>query len=90
MSVDVDATETDLDAVLLGDSDDALDIALAGIVGVTEDDDVSAIDAFVAIDEFVDEDSFLIAESGHHAGAFYLHRLINEYDDEGGNGQRDD
>src|SRR6266567_5917319 len=87
--VDVNASKADLH-VVAGDSDDALDVALAGIVGVTEDDDVSAIDALVTVNELVDEDAFLVAESGHHARAFDLYGLVDEDNDESGNGERDD
>ena len=36
-----------------------------------------------AINELVDEDTLLIVEGGHHAGAFHFHWLIQEqyYDD---------
>src|SRR6266850_4645662 len=87
--VDVQLARIDADLVS-GNADHALDIALRGIPGITEYDDVAALDRLPAIDELVDEDTFLVVERGHHAGAFDLHWLVEKDDDERRDRQRDD
>ena len=47
-----------------------------------------AFDRLQPVNELVDEDPFLIFQRRHHAGAFDLHRLIEEDDDEGGDCKR--
>ena len=68
----------------------ALDIALGRIERIPEHDHVAARDRLQLVHELVDEDSFLVGESGHHARALNLHRLVQEDDDECRNGQRDE
>ena len=87
LSVDEDAALVDANAVA-GDTDDALDVALGGVLRVAEDDDVAALDGFPAINELVDEDAFLVGKTGHHAGALDFHGLIDKDDDEDGDGGR--
>ncbi len=70
-------------------ADHALDVALRGIARIAEHHDIAALDRFQPIHKLVDEDSFLVFERRHHAGAFHFHRLIQENDDEGGDRQRD-
>ena len=87
IAIHVDGSIVDADAVT-GDADDALDVALGRVAGIAEHDDVSAGDRLPTIDELIDEDALLIFQTGHHAGAFDLHRLIKEDDDESRNGER--
>ena len=42
-----------------------------------------------AINELVNEDAFLIDQLRQHAGAFNLHRLIQENDDQNGSADRE-
>src|SRR5580765_231704 len=64
-----------------------LDIAGRRIPRVAKYYDISALDRFPAVDELIDEDAFLVVERRHHAGAFDLHRLVQEDDDERRNGE---
>src|SRR6202044_1920909 len=72
-------------------SDDALDVAFAGIARKPEDHSIAAIDVakMEAVDKLVDEDALLIVERGHHAGALHLHRLVDKQYDEDGQYTRD-
>src|SRR5437588_8368094 len=65
-------------------------VALRGIPGIAEDDDVAALDRLPPVHELVDEDALLVVERGHHAGALHLHGLVQEDDDECRNRQRND
>src|SRR5580692_1251291 len=85
--VDVDLAVFNAD-VVSGDADDALDVALRGIAGIAEDNDVAALNGLPAIDEFIDEYAFLVFEAGHHAQAFNLHWLVEKNNNEGGDGER--
>src|ERR1700675_4411185 len=77
LAVHVDVAILDANPVA-GNADDALDVALRSVPWIAEDDDVAALDGLPAIDKLVDEDPLLIFEAGHHAGAFNLHRLVEE------------
>ncbi len=63
--------------------DYAFDVALRRIARIAKDHNVAALNRFQTIDKLVDEDAFLVFERRHHAGAFDLHRLVEEDDDEG-------
>src|SRR5271166_1154201 len=80
-AVDIDLATIDADAIS-GDANYALDVALRGITRIAKHDYVAARNRLQAVDELVDEDALLVGERGHHAGAFDLHWLVNEYDDE--------
>src|SRR6516164_4007954 len=72
-----------------GESHDALDETLRGIARITKDYDVSSLNRLQTVHKLIHEDTFLIFERRHHARAFDFDRLIEEDDDEAGNGQRD-
>src|SRR5579862_642715 len=67
---------------LAGQADDALDKRFRAIQRIPEDDHVAALDGLKPVDKLVDEDTLLIGEEWSHAGAFDLHRLIEENDDD--------
>ena len=87
--VDVDGAVLDADGVA-GESDDALDVALGVVAGVEEDDDVAAVDGLEGVGELVDEEAILILQAGEHAGAFDADGLVEEKDDEDGDGEGDE
>src|SRR5713101_4755902 len=87
-SVDIDLPVHNANSVPRN-ANNALDVAFRGVARVAEYNDVAALDRLPAIDELVDEDAFLIFETGHHAGAFNLHRLAEKDNDEGGDRERD-
>src|SRR6266436_3046620 len=87
-SVDIDLPVLNADSVPCN-SNNALDVAFRGIARVAEYNNVAALDRLPAIDELVDEDALLVFEAGHHADAFDLHRLVEKYNDERGDGERD-
>ena len=89
LSVDEDAAMVDAELIARG-GDDALDVALAVVVGIEEDDDVAAMDIADMIGELVDEEAIFILQLGQHAGAFNAHRLVEKRDDEGGDQDGDD
>ena len=60
----------------------SLDVVLAGVARIPEHHHVAALDAPQTVGVFVDEDTLLIGQSRHHAGALYLYRLVQEHDDE--------
>ena len=64
--------------------------ALRRVARIAEHHDVAALDRLQPVDELVDENAFLVVERRHHAGAFDLYRLVQEDDDEGRDGKRDD
>src|SRR6476620_4597430 len=68
--------------VIARHADYALDVALARIAGISENDNIAPVDGLPVIDELVDEDALLVVETGHHAGSLNLYRLIHEDDDE--------
>ena len=59
-----------------------LDEGFRAVQGVPEDDHVAPANGLEAVNKFVDEDALLIGEERRHAGAFDLHRLIEEHDDD--------
>ncbi len=69
---------------LAGQADDALDERLRAIQRIPENDDVPAFDGLKTVDKFVDEDALLVGEERRHAGAFNLHRLVEEDDNDQG------
>src|SRR5258708_9351711 len=85
-SVDIDLPVHNADSVPRN-SNNALDIAFRGVARIAEHDNVAALDWLPAIDELVDEDALLIFEAGHHADAFYLHRLVEKGNDKSGDGE---
>src|SRR3974390_564899 len=89
LSVDVHQPVIDADAIA-GQSNDTLDVALRGVSGVVEDDDVAAVNGLQPIDELVNEHSLLVGKSGHHAGAFDLYGLVEEDNEEHRNGERNE
>src|SRR5262249_44859851 len=64
-------------------SDHALDVALGGIEWVVENNDVATLDGLKLIDKLVYENALLVLQTGEHAGAFHLYRLIEKDDDKG-------
>src|SRR5438270_10280067 len=83
-AVHVNMSVSDKNAVA-GQADHALNEALARVAGIMEDNDVTARDAFKAVDQLVDEDPLLVFQSGLHAAAFHLDRLIDKQNDEKSN-----
>src|SRR5215472_579884 len=83
-SVYVDMPVGNPDAVA-GQRNYALNEALAAIARVAKDHDVAARNVLPPVNQFVDEDAFLVFQSGLHAAALDLHRLIDEENDEEGN-----
>src|SRR6185312_3390812 len=81
LAVDVNMSVRDTN-LITGNSDHALDKALARIAGIAKHHNVSALDAFPPVNQFVDEDAFLVFKAGLHASAFHFHRLIDKQDDE--------
>src|SRR5579862_186701 len=67
---------------LAGQADDALDERLGAVQWIPKDDHVAALDGLEPVDKLVDEDALLVGEERSHAGAFDLHRLIQEDDDD--------
>src|SRR5580692_3087840 len=65
----------------------ALDIAFRWVARITEYDYITPRNRLQPVHELVDEDSLLIFEGRHHAGAFDFHRLIDEDNNERGNRQ---
>jgi|SRR5579883_1123062 len=67
---------------IAGDADHTLDVRLARVERKVKYDKITAGDGvgtkFVLV--FVDEDALLVRETGHHAGAFHFHWLIDEDD----------
>src|SRR5580765_7313701 len=59
-------------------TDDALDVTFRRITRIAKHHNVAALNRSKPVDKLVDEDAFLIIQRGHHAGAFYLYRLIQE------------
>src|SRR5262249_50040973 len=88
-AIEVDLAAIDADPVS-GQADHTLDIALRGVPRITEDHNVAALDRLPSIYELVDENALLVIEGRHHAGAFDFHRLVEEDDDEGRDGQGND
>src|SRR5437870_2982181 len=88
-AVDVNASLADGDR-LIRQADHALDIRLRRVKRIPEDYDVAALDGFQPIDKLVDEDALVILEPWHHAGAFDLHRLVKEDDDNESQEERKD
>ena len=86
-AINVNASIADADAVS-GQAYDAFDIGLARIQGIPENNDVATLDRLKAVHEFVDEDALVILETRHHAGAFYLDRLVEKNDDDKGQQNR--
>src|SRR5436305_6107654 len=82
LAVHIYLAAIDADVIALH-PDHALDVALRRIARIAEYHDIAALDWFQPIDKLVHEDSFLILQGRHHAGALHLHRLIQEDDDEG-------
>jgi hypothetical protein len=72
------------------DGNHPLDIALGRIARIVKDDDVAALDGPPTINELVDEDALLVLKTRKHAGAFDFHGLIEEYDDEARDDERDE
>ena len=70
--------------------DDALDERLRTVQRIPEDDNISALDGLETVDKFVNEDALLIGEQRRHAGAFDLHGLIEEDDDDESEADRDE
>src|ERR1700687_3233392 len=81
-------TRFDPDAVSR-QADHPFDETLRSIARVAEHHDVATLDRLQAVHVLVDEDTFLVVERGHHAGAFHLHRLIQKNNNERGDSQRD-
>src|SRR5581483_504567 len=77
LPVDQDYTLPDLHYIA-GQADYALYVGLSGIQRKPEDYDISPVDLLEVVNKFVDEDPLLVAKPGHHAGAFHLHRLVQE------------
>ena len=50
---------------------------------------VAPLNRLQPVHVFVDEDTLLVVERRHHAGAFNFYRLVKKNDDECGNCQRD-
>ena len=88
-AVDVDGSVVDA-KVVAWESDDAFDVALGVVLRIEEDDYVAAVDVFEAVGELVDEEAVLVLEHGEHAGAFYADGLVEEEDDEHGDGDGDE
>src|SRR5579859_3284356 len=62
----------------------SFNIRFCWIQWIPEHHDVSALYGLKAIQKFINEDSFMIGKTRHHACAFHLHGLIKEDDhDEG-------
>src|SRR5690242_16017644 len=81
LAVDIDVPVRDTHLVP-GNSNHALDKALARIPRIAKHHNVSSLDAFPPINQFVDKDALLVFKAGLHAAAFHFHRLIDEQDDE--------
>ncbi len=81
LAINIHDSLTNLDH-LSGQADYALDERFCAVQRIPEDDHVSALDGLKAIDKFVDKDSFLVGEQRGHAGAFDLHGLVQEDDDD--------
>jgi hypothetical protein len=81
-AIDVNLSLDDAD-VIARNSDYALDVALCRIEWVVEDNDVPPLDGLKLIDELVYENALLVLQTGEHAGAFHLYRLIEKDDDKG-------
>ena len=71
---------------ITGDGDHPLDIALCRIERKVKNHDIVAMDRLKVVFELVDEEPFLVLQSGHHAGPFHTHRLIQERNDQERNG----
>src|SRR5271165_209029 len=89
LAVDKHPAGIDLD-VVPRQADDSLDKALRGIPRITEHDNIAALDWLQPVHELVHEDAFLIFERRHHACTLYFYWLVQEDNDETGNGQRAD
>lgn len=70
--------------------DDALDIALLWVAGVTEDNHVVPFDGRDVVDELVDKQAVSVLEAGQHAGSLDPDRLVEKGDDQDRGGGRDD
>lgn len=76
--------------VVPSNADNTLDVTLARIVGIAKDDDIATLYRLPVVDKLINEDTFLIVEARHHAGAFDFDWLINEHDDKNGDSEGDD
>src|SRR2546423_828715 len=65
-------------------ADHALNGGFRMIEGIPEHDHITALNWLEAVDKIVDENAFLVGEQRRHAGAFDLHRLVQEDDDDQG------
>jgi hypothetical protein len=88
ISIHIDLSSFDANAIPRY-TDHAFDETLGRIAGIPEDHNVSALDRFEAVDEFINEDTLLIIEGRHHAGAFNFHWLVQKDDDKSRNGKGD-
>jgi hypothetical protein len=80
-SVHVENTVANLDG-LSGKAHDTLDEGFRTVQRIPEDDHVAAANGLKSVDKFVDENALLVGQERRHAGAFHLHRLIKEHDDD--------
>src|SRR5215469_4762059 len=57
-------------------------IALRRIARIAKYHDVTPLNRLQAVHKLIDEDALLVLEARHHAGALYLHGLIEKNNDE--------
>ena len=75
--------------VVASQTDYSLNETFRGVTWITKDDDISARDRLDSIDELINEDPLLVLERRHHGGAFDLHGLVQEDNDEARDSQGD-
>lgn len=68
--------------------DNPLDVALGWITRIVEYDDVTVVHIAHVVRQLVDEEPVLVLQHGHHTGAFYADRLVQEQDNEDGHSDR--
>src|SRR5579862_6985233 len=80
-AVHIEMARADFDRIAR-QPDHALDERFRAVQRIPEHHYIVAIDGLEAVHKFIDEDALLVAEERRHTGAFHLHRLIEENDND--------
>src|ERR1700722_997757 len=69
---------------IIRQTDDALDERFRAVQRIPENNHIAALNWLKPVDELIDKNSLLVGNLRGHAGAFDLHRLVEENDDNNG------